>query len=394
MPRGRCWQGHWGPCAEAPEPRPCSDWTQSVDSGHRVGWCCIYSPLLQRQGQGRHRESKQEPAATGLPEPQPVPGFPEGPSPTLGPGDPARPLVPCLVWLGGRGRRPEAPQALTCPLGALPVQLRPGVVAQGGVGPSPRSLPCCLPDLLLPLLLPLGPAAPLRAGEAGPRVHTLLHVPRHTLLQRQGGHVTRAGTPRTLQGLKGLPGRLPTLPTLRPDAGSRRVFTVLHPAAAAAEDTSGMSRASTPATLSSPPVGATRRSASAAGAPRVPGGCLVRAGRLSSCLSTCPAEVPPGGSATAEGLLSAVTGSAVVVRALGSLSTWGTPGDGDTYQRVWTQSSTQLPWELANPKGPQCPSPRCPEPKAPSSSPCATRARSCRALAQQHAPHCTQGSFR
>ncbi|XP_045038596.2 lateral signaling target protein 2 homolog isoform X3 [Desmodus rotundus] len=251
-----------------------------------------------------------------------------------------------------------------------------------------------LEDLLLPLLLPLGPAAPLRAGEAGPRVHTLLHVPRHTLLQRQGGHVTRAGTPRTLQGLKGLPGRLPTLPTLRPDAGSRRVFTVLHPAAAAAEDTSGMSRASTPATLSSPPVGATRRSASAAGAPRVPGGCLVRAGRLSSCLSTCPAEVPPGGSATAEGLLSAVTGSAVVVRALGSLSTWGTPGDGDTYQRVWTQSSTQLPWELANPKGPQCPSPRCPEPKAPSSSPCATRARSCRALAQQHAPHCTQGSFR
>ncbi|XP_008840066.1 lateral signaling target protein 2 homolog isoform X1 [Nannospalax galili] len=38
-------------------------------------------------------------------------------------------------------------------------------------------------DLLLPLLLTLSTTAPLRAGEARPRVHTLLHVPRHTILQ-------------------------------------------------------------------------------------------------------------------------------------------------------------------------------------------------------------------
>ncbi|XP_047423108.1 lateral signaling target protein 2 homolog isoform X2 [Sciurus carolinensis] len=52
-------------------------------------------------------------------------------------------------------------------------------------------------DLLFPLLFALGTAAPLWAGEACPRVHTLLHVPRHTLLQRQGRHVTQhPGTPQ------------------------------------------------------------------------------------------------------------------------------------------------------------------------------------------------------
>uniref|UniRef100_A0A8C0LRH1 Lateral signaling target protein 2 homolog n=1 Tax=Canis lupus familiaris TaxID=9615 RepID=A0A8C0LRH1_CANLF len=60
-----------------------------------------------------------------------------------------------------------------------------------------------LEDLLLPLLLTLGAAAPLWAGEACPRVHALLHVPRHTVLQRQGGHLTHSpGTPQTSQGLK------------------------------------------------------------------------------------------------------------------------------------------------------------------------------------------------
>ncbi|XP_023555880.1 lateral signaling target protein 2 homolog isoform X2 [Octodon degus] len=38
-------------------------------------------------------------------------------------------------------------------------------------------------DLLLPLLLALSTAAPLRTGEARACVHTLLHVPRHALLQ-------------------------------------------------------------------------------------------------------------------------------------------------------------------------------------------------------------------
>ncbi|KAM6150997.1 lateral signaling target protein 2 homolog isoform 2-T2 [Erethizon dorsatum] len=37
-------------------------------------------------------------------------------------------------------------------------------------------------DLLLPLLLTLGTTAPLRTGEARACVHTLLHVPRHTIL--------------------------------------------------------------------------------------------------------------------------------------------------------------------------------------------------------------------
>jgi hypothetical protein len=47
----------------------------------------------------------------------------------------------------------------------------------------PLSIPPWLPDLLFPLLIPLGAASALRTGEARPCVYTLLHVPRHTLLQ-------------------------------------------------------------------------------------------------------------------------------------------------------------------------------------------------------------------
>lgn len=82
-------------------------------------------------------------------------------------------------------------------------------------------------DLLLALLLALGAAAALRAGEAGPRVHALLHVPRHALLQRQGGRLTgpRAAPRRA-------PGRGPRCPPrLRhpggPSAG-RRGFAASH----------------------------------------------------------------------------------------------------------------------------------------------------------------------
>ncbi|XP_004847446.2 lateral signaling target protein 2 homolog isoform X2 [Heterocephalus glaber] len=55
-------------------------------------------------------------------------------------------------------------------------------------------------DLLLSLLLSLGTTAPLWTGEAGARVHALLHVPCHALLQRQGGHVTHGPVPWTRQG--------------------------------------------------------------------------------------------------------------------------------------------------------------------------------------------------
>lgn len=47
-----------------------------------------------------------------------------------------------------------------------------------------------LADLLLSLLLPLCTVAPIRPGEARQGVHTLLHVPCHTFLQRQGRHLT------------------------------------------------------------------------------------------------------------------------------------------------------------------------------------------------------------
>lgn len=40
-----------------------------------------------------------------------------------------------------------------------------------------------LPDLLFPLLIPLSTTSALRTGETRPCVHTLLHVPCHTLLQ-------------------------------------------------------------------------------------------------------------------------------------------------------------------------------------------------------------------
>lgn len=71
--------------------------------------------------------------------------------------------------------------------------------AAEGPGPAHSAARSCLLDLLLALLVALGAAAALRAGEAGPRVHALLHVPRHALLQRQGGHLTRRASPRAPQ---------------------------------------------------------------------------------------------------------------------------------------------------------------------------------------------------
>lgn len=82
----------------------------------------------------------------------------------------------------------------------------PGARSGLGVGPglAGRSLgghpghllsTACLllhPDFLLALLVTLGAVAPLRAGEACACVHTLLHVPRHALLQRQGSGLTAA----------------------------------------------------------------------------------------------------------------------------------------------------------------------------------------------------------
>ena len=86
--------------------------------------------------------------------------------------------------------------------------------AQGCGGPRPAHLAARsrLPDLLLALLLALGAAAALRAGEAGPRVHALLHVPRHAFLQRQGGHLTRRASPRAPQDSReGAPTAAPRL---------------------------------------------------------------------------------------------------------------------------------------------------------------------------------------
>lgn len=86
-------------------------------------------------------------------------------------------------------------------------------------------------DLLLALLLALGAAAALRAGEAGPRVHALLHVPRHALLQRQGGHLTGpAGAPGSREGPP-LPRRASATRAGRPLAGgaSPRLICLLAP---------------------------------------------------------------------------------------------------------------------------------------------------------------------
>lgn len=49
---------------------------------------------------------------------------------------------------------------------------------------------CDISDFLLPLLLPFGSFAQIRSDEARQGLHTLLHVSRHTLLQRQGRHLT------------------------------------------------------------------------------------------------------------------------------------------------------------------------------------------------------------
>lgn len=120
--------------------------------------------------------------------------------------------------------------------------------------------PPFLPDLLFALLLPLCPAAPLRAGEASPRVHTLLCVPRHTLLQRQGRRLTAPALARTpgpkgpqegtqegslpppsrcwlpegsLHFIKLLPRRLPELQCLRPSHAGRPTRGDPRPAAGA-----------------------------------------------------------------------------------------------------------------------------------------------------------------
>lgn len=96
---------------------------------------------------------------------------------------------------GRRGRLPAVARALTVP---------------------PR-----LPDLLLALLLALGPAAPLRAGEARAGVHALLRVPRHALLQRQGGRLTPRGRRGHPEGARAcLP---PPLPLRWCPAGSHRI---------------------------------------------------------------------------------------------------------------------------------------------------------------------------
>ena len=98
-----------------------------------------------------------------------------------------------------------------------------------------------LPDLLLALLLALGAAAALRAGEAGPRVHALLHVPRHALLQRQGGHLTRRASPRAPQDSReGAPTAAPRLCHPGGPSAGRRGFAASHlPAGPAAAGAAG-----------------------------------------------------------------------------------------------------------------------------------------------------------
>lgn len=172
----------------------------SGHSAHRVRGGSGQSLPLQSWGQGGTRGSDWEPATSqcgtgtpasaGPPGARTRPGFPEGPSPP-GPLEDLRP-APSPALVDGVCPALRAPT-----LSVLRLPARPrsgGGEARGLLGPVPGSPPHPrLLDLLLPLLPALGPAAPLRAGEAGASVHALLHVPRHALLQRQGGHLTRGG---------------------------------------------------------------------------------------------------------------------------------------------------------------------------------------------------------
>lgn len=49
---------------------------------------------------------------------------------------------------------------------------------------------CVISDLLLSLLFPFSPFAQIWPDETGQGLHTLLHVSCHSLLQRQGRHLT------------------------------------------------------------------------------------------------------------------------------------------------------------------------------------------------------------
>eukprot|EP00074_Homo_sapiens_P064229 XP_011511842.1 lateral signaling target protein 2 homolog isoform X6 [Homo sapiens] len=119
------------------------------------------------------------------------------------PGRPARPVGSCAEAPGGPGPCSDS-RHLTTGTWMVPMS-SPGCCRAShreGTASVNRSLqqPWCRTwtphrvqppeDLLLALLLALSTAAPLRAGEAGPSVHPLLHVPCHALLQRQGRPVT------------------------------------------------------------------------------------------------------------------------------------------------------------------------------------------------------------
>lgn len=107
------------------------------------------------------------------------------------------PLPPCP---GSEGREWEGP-----PQGRGLEGRGTGSGAVGDPGSLPPRPTPPISDLLLPLLLALGATAALWAGEARTRVHALLRVPRHALLQRQGGLLTRAPAPPNLPGLPRTP---------------------------------------------------------------------------------------------------------------------------------------------------------------------------------------------
>lgn len=167
--------------------------------------------------------------------------------------------------------------------------------------------PPFLPDLLFALLLPLCPTAPLRAGEASPRVHTLLRVPRHALLQRQGRRLTVPALAR-LPGPKGLPGRHPgRLPAPSFQVLASRGFTAFHQVAA-----TETSRTSVPPSQPRWPPDPWGPQASCRGQQEVKfgqrgyPGCQVAAQAWGAFPLPVhwPAELLPQGSANAEGLLS------------------------------------------------------------------------------------------
>lgn len=231
--------------------------------------------------------------------PRPAPAFPEGSSPTGGPGD-THPRTPGMLWVGGRAGRPAAPGAPTLSLLRAPERPRSGRgEAQGLLGalPSPLAPPPAprLPDLLLPLLFAFGTAAPLRAGETRPRVHALLHVPRHALLQRQGGHLTRC--PKLARAPKDA---REEVPRRRPSAtgGSSPHFIQLPPSplpGLQAALTSRTSRTSAPPALASTPVGTPGQPQGPTGGQLQPVGGPGGARRLpgQDGLSSRPSACPP-----------------------------------------------------------------------------------------------------